>query len=330
MNCIELSNCRKLYIGSIVVLSRLPDTKWVLQLGYYRYEGEMRQGWYFLSIPDMQIIPVVASDLKDIQILDNGEYCNCTCDDCCEGLHKPQAPCSVLTCPFIDGNHSVEQYVPGSDYKRGQLVWLNPGTLYQAVNDFTASENDASAAINFNNDIKNGNLRMISGSVSSSGVVTFAFDFQEVLGTDNPEKQDMDLYLLSKSIPIEPTSGIAFYNTSNRTYYEYFLDNENELVFMQVTSGDISVHQPIIQSGTWWIYDITTNRYIDTEQPAIGKDGREIQLRATETDIEWRYEGDTEWSSLISTSSLVGAEGDSAYDIAVKNGYTGTESTVVI
>ncbi|MCM1223140.1 MAG: hypothetical protein NC548_52685, partial [Lachnospiraceae bacterium] len=197
--------------------------KWVLQLGYYRYEGEVKHGWYFSSIPDRQIIPAVASDFEDIQILDNGEYCICACDSCGDSLHKPQTPCSVLKCPFIDGNRCVEQYVPGADYKEGQLIWLNPGTLYQAVNNFTASENEVSAEMNLNADIENGNLRAISGSESSA--------------------------------------------------------------------GEITVHPPVIQSGTWWVYDITTNEYINTGQSAVGKDGSdgfspEVSVVETDTGAE--------------------------------------------
>lgn len=35
-----------------------------------------------------------------------------------------------------------------------------------------------------------------------------------------------------------------------------------------------------------------------------GNDGREVQLRRTDTHIQWRYDGDEEWIDLVSLADL--------------------------
>jgi hypothetical protein len=53
-----------------------------------------------------------------------------------------------------------------------------------------------------------------------------------------------------------------------------------------------------------------------------GTDGREIEIRKTSTALEYHYKGDSNWQLLILLSDL---EGASAYEIAVANGFVGTE-----
>lgn len=42
---------------------------------------------------------------------------------------------------------------------------------------------------------------------------------------------------------------------------------------------------------------------------AAGTDGREVELQATSTYIQWRYAGETTWNNLVALSSLKGADG---------------------
>lgn len=41
-----------------------------------------------------------------------------------------------------------------------------------------------------------------------------------------------------------------------------------------------------------------------------GADGKEIELRTSDTHIQWRYEGDTEWTDLVALSDITGPKGD--------------------
>lgn len=42
---------------------------------------------------------------------------------------------------------------------------------------------------------------------------------------------------------------------------------------------------------------------------AAGEDGREVEIQATSTYIQWRYVGETAWNNLVALSSLKGADG---------------------
>src|SRR5690606_4350594 len=61
--------------------------------------------------------------------------------------------------------------------------------------------------------------------------------------------------------------------------------------------------------------DIT---YVDEQIQQIeltpGKDGREIELRVTETHIQWRYEGTSTRTNLLALSELKGADGKDGKD----------------
>ena len=62
----------RIYDGTIVVLQRVPDLKWVVHYGFYIYEGEKRDGWYLVSIPAQVVNPLMASDLVGIRIVSYG------------------------------------------------------------------------------------------------------------------------------------------------------------------------------------------------------------------------------------------------------------------
>ncbi len=65
---------------------------------------------------------------------------------------------------------------------------------------------------------------------------------------------------------------------------------------------------PIIKNGTWWIYDTSTRAYQDSGQPAQGD------------------KGDTGEPGADGNDGTNGIDGASAYDIAVKNGFEGSET----
>lgn len=57
-------------------------------------------------------------------------------------------------------------------------------------------------------------------------------------------------------------------------------------------------------SGTW-----KNNGTIQGPAGKDGTDGREVEIQATSTYIQWRYAGETAWNNLIALSSLKGADG---------------------
>ena len=68
----------KLVDGSIVIISRFPDTKWIVHYGWYSFNNQQSMGWYFCSIPDKAILPVNNDDLNSVIVISNDDQC-CPC-----------------------------------------------------------------------------------------------------------------------------------------------------------------------------------------------------------------------------------------------------------
>jgi hypothetical protein len=45
------------------------------------------------------------------------------------------------------------------------------------------------------------------------------------------------------------------------------------------------------------------------ETGSPGADGREVELQTTETHVQWRYEGESEWTDLVALSAITGPQG---------------------
>lgn len=61
---------QKVYEGSVVMLYRLPNLRWILHYGYYSYNGKKQKGWYFSSIPSDTTMPVFNEDLVAMRVID--------------------------------------------------------------------------------------------------------------------------------------------------------------------------------------------------------------------------------------------------------------------
>lgn len=219
--------CQRLYIGSIVIIERFSDTKWVLQNGWYMYDNQQYNGWYFSSIPAQTSIPVEECDLINIKIISEG----CNNHEC-----WPQTNCS----PHHAMHHykPIEKYLQGVNYVPGQLVYLKPGEVYQVVNKFRSSiglfiEDSLKA------DIKKGHLISVG---YNSGAKCYGMNFKSVFDTDIPTIEMTDNYL--STIGGKPISGITFINTDPEsiTYFNMFvyteinLDNVSTLILTQPMS----------------------------------------------------------------------------------------------
>lgn len=65
---------QKVYEGSVVMLYRLPNLRWIIHYGYYSYNGKNQKGWYFSSIPSDTTMPVFNEDLVAMKVID-GQPC---------------------------------------------------------------------------------------------------------------------------------------------------------------------------------------------------------------------------------------------------------------
>lgn len=153
------TNC-KIYDGSIVMIARFPQTKWIVHNGFYSYSGQQQSGWYFQSIPAGTIIPMNSADLTTLTIISNPSSDPHVCPP--PGPAPGPIPCP---CPGHPGPHphhhaerSVEKYRPGMYYRAGQTLYGAIGEYYQVVEDYRSSYSEQSTAQNIENDVTNGYL----------------------------------------------------------------------------------------------------------------------------------------------------------------------------
>ncbi len=92
---------------------------------------------------------------------------------------------------------------------------------------------------------------------------------------------------------------------------------ENGLsVELRVNEGWIQWRQI---GGTWTnLIEISAISGGDGVQGEDGADGREVELQASETHLQWRYKGDTEWTNIIELSALHGANGTSGREVEMR------------
>lgn len=253
--------CKGLPIGSIVMLERFEDTKWVLENGWYAYEGQRYNGWYFSSIPDFKVIPVQEEDLENLTIISvHDDNCHCHC-----GCEEDEIKCVV-------------KYQENTTYIKGQIVWLSIGNLYQVVKSFTSSSSEDTAKENLQKDIDSGYLVGVSAEAVSNVPTVFALNFNEVFGTDEITEELAETYLDSLVPSVSPVSGTSFINTNENaenygflySYCTQIIDGEETLALIQISNKG--------------------------EKGDTGEKGD------------------------------AGADGKSAYEIAVENGYEGTET----
>ena len=74
---------------------------------------------------------------------------------------------------------------------------------------------------------------------------------------------------------------------------------------------------PIIKNGTWWIYETSAGEYQDSGQPAQGDKGDKGDVGEPGADGKDGRDGN---------DGTNGVDGASAYDVAVKNGFEGSET----
>ena len=311
--------CQDITVGSVVMLSRFPDTKWVLQNGWYMYEGQQYNGWYFSSIPAQTTIPVQGTDLLGLVIVSGGA---------CKPIPHPPRPCpgpGPGPTPYPSQPKSVEKYMPGINYVEGQLVWLESGIIYQVAADYRSSSTGESAAEDLKADITAGHLIPISSDITSVGSISLLVNFNQVFHTDSPSKSDADAYLATFEPPIVPSDGIQFVNSdesaeTHGVIYQYLkIPATGELVFQALSSGGgvpgpqgpqgeqgESAYQVWLDAGNVG----SEQDFLDSLKGADGAPGAA---------------GPAGPAGVDGAPGAAGQDGASAYEIAVEYGYSGTE-----
>lgn len=84
------------------------------------------------------------------------------------------------------------------------------------------------------------------------------------------------------------------------------------------TDAEAEIHQIYDKAvasgyeGTYeeWLASIKGEKGDKGEQGIQGEEGKKVEMNVSSTHIQWRYEGDTEWTDLIALSELKGSKGD--------------------
>ena len=90
--------------GTIVTIDRFPGMRWITHYGWYNFENQQYNGWYFSSIPAQMILPANTFDLKLVSVVSSNDS------------YTPPIPGGPVAPPhppgFIPGN-VPGPYVPG-------------------------------------------------------------------------------------------------------------------------------------------------------------------------------------------------------------------------
>ena len=62
---LEVSDA-KIFNNDTVIISSRPDTKYIAKYGWFTFDGQKQQGWYFLSVDDRSILPLKDVDLTEV------------------------------------------------------------------------------------------------------------------------------------------------------------------------------------------------------------------------------------------------------------------------
>ena len=73
-------------------------------------------------------------------------------------------------------------------------------------------------------------------------------------------------------------------------------------------------YTPYIQDGYWYINNTSTGIKAQGEQ---GNAGKKVEIQKTDTAIQWKYDEDAEWQTLVELSALKGATGDNGKSVKI-------------
>ncbi len=119
---------------------------------------------------------------------------------------------------------------------------------------------------------------------------------------------------------------VEFQKSATHIQWRYKTDNNNDtwkdLVELSALKGDTGAtgqtgakgekgdtgadgQTPYIgTNGNWWIGETDTGVKAEGVDGANGVDGREVEFQVTETHIQWRYAGDSEWKDLLALEDV--------------------------
>lgn len=99
--------------------------------------------------------------------------------------------------------------------------------------------------------------------------------------------------------------------------------DSNGIEFTTVQTSNIATWRVLDSVNLSSTYSRDFPHVLDVLLASYSKKGVELRYNEESRYVEWRYIGATEWNKLFTVDDV--SEGASAYQIALKNGFTGTE-----
>ena len=68
--CLIIPNTEyKLFCGDVIRLAEIASTLWVVHHGHYSFNDEESEGWYLVSIPQQNVLPIDINDIPEYHIV---------------------------------------------------------------------------------------------------------------------------------------------------------------------------------------------------------------------------------------------------------------------
>ena len=178
--------------GTIVILSGFDGVKYILHNGFYKIAGETFEGWYGVSIPDQNIIPINQSMLVGCEVFYYPDS-NCSCRFPSGNIPYTteddyQLQRAFITVDTMNNRDALAPRLSIADLPMGKMVRVNkPNNI-----DFDPKY----YAYRYNNDLTAGYWEEITfGGIPSSGIPKSALaeDVQESLGKADTALQEIPI-----------------------------------------------------------------------------------------------------------------------------------------
>lgn len=107
-----------LFEGRVVQLQRFPNQKFIMHNGWFEYENQRQEGWYFKSVSGNIILPIFASDLIGMVVVDWNDF-----------YHIPDIPVRVISGEPIEDDPLAPAYITEAEKKNYDSAFISVETL---------------------------------------------------------------------------------------------------------------------------------------------------------------------------------------------------------
>jgi hypothetical protein len=107
-----------LFEGRVVQLQRFPNQKFIMHNGWFEYDNQRQEGWYFKSVSGNIILPIYPSDLIDMVVVDWNDF-----------YHIPDIPVRVISGEPIEDDPLAPAYITEAEKANYDAAFISVETL---------------------------------------------------------------------------------------------------------------------------------------------------------------------------------------------------------